>query len=343
MYMKQSIITLFVIIIFSCSKDSSYKELPAKEAFEDGDVEIVFENQPTNAVHVVFIGEGFTKEDLTNGAYQANAKAGINFLFDDPLFAEYKDDFNAYIVYLESNDSGTSSLGQTPKETALSIVMDYNGFSIYDVDYDAIEDYVKLAVPNFKNEDPNVIVLVSLKGTNTGSGWDGIAYFRETGGAVLVHEVGHAFASLADEYVNADIGLIDPDGDGISNVEGLANVDVTNNLDLVKWNHFIGLEGYEGVGVFEGGYYVDSGVWRPEYSSIMGNQGGPSNQYFNAPSREAIVRRIKEIRGLPFDFEEFVERDEFFRNGYFKNTSTFLQQEHTITDLKYDCTVRLKK
>ena len=46
--------------------------------------------------------------------------------------------------------------------------------------------------------------------------------------------------------------------------------------------------GYERVGVYEGGFYYSFGVWRPEISSCMVN----NIDYYNAPSRETIVKKI---------------------------------------------------
>ena len=67
----------------------------------------------------------------------------------------------------------------------------------------------------------------------------------------------------------------------------------------------IGVPGYSRVNAFEGGYYFSYGVWRPEVSSCMIY----NEKYYNAPSREAIVKRIYNTAGIPYTFEDFVTRD----------------------------------
>jgi hypothetical protein len=117
--------------------------------------------------------------------------------------------------------------------------------------------------------------------------------------SAMLHEVGHAFASLGDEYIV-------PNQNSTYIPEGRANLDNTNNLNLIKWNHFIGLQGYSSVGAFEGGGYLEFGMYRPEISSIMrGNIGS----YFNAPSREAIVKRILNLREIEYNFNSFLTKD----------------------------------
>ena len=74
----------------------------------------------------------------------------------------------------------------------------------------------------------------------------------------------------------------------------------------MKWKHFIDLDDYEEVGAFEGGGYVQEGIWRPEEFSVMRST---SFLYFNAPSRESIVKRILELRGISYNFEDFLEID----------------------------------
>ena len=89
-------------------------------------------------------------------------------------------------------------------------------------------------------------------------------------------------------------------------VEYSANVDDIDNLDSIKWSHLIGRAGYKAVGAYEGGSYVSKDIWRPEYTSIMNDI---LLNHFNAPSREAIVKRILEIRGIPYQLDELLAND----------------------------------
>lgn len=99
---------------------------------------------------------------------------------------------------------------------------------------------------------------------------------------------------------------IDPNQSLNTLISRRPNVDVQQDLQKIKWSHFVGEENYESVGAYEGGFYLTEGVWRPEETSIMLSSEVP---YFNAPSREAIVKRIFEIKDIPYSFEEFKKND----------------------------------
>ncbi len=71
------------------------------------------------------------------------------------------------------------------------------------------------------------------------------------------------------------------------------------------WKLYFSTPGYEAVGLYEGAMLYTRGVWRPEKVSCMED----NRPYFNAPSREAIVRRIFRISGTNFDFNTFVSKD----------------------------------
>ena len=69
----------------------------------------------------------------------------------------------------------------------------------------------------------------------------------------------------------------------------------------------IGHSRYPYVGVYEGGYYYASGVWRSEYESVM--RSSRDYLYFNAISRELLVKRILELSGEGYSFEKFLQMD----------------------------------
>ena len=77
------------------------------------------------------------------------------------------------------------------------------------------------------------------------------------------------------------------------------------NKNNVLWEHFINLEGYPKVGLYEGGSGYLHGIWRSELISCMID----NRFYFNAPSRELIVKRIKSLAGESYSLEEFMSKD----------------------------------
>ena len=133
------------------------------------------------------------------------------------------------------------------------------------------------------------------------------------------HEVGgHGFGKLYDEYTHLS------DGAYISEIaiESIKynqrfgyrlNVDFTADPEKVRWAHFLKDPRYEKekLGVYEGANFW--GVYRSSENSIMNDcMGG-----YNAPSREAIYRRMHKIAfgaDWEYDYETFVAYDQGARN-----------------------------
>ena len=95
-----------------------------------------------------------------------------------------------------------------------------------------------------------------------------------------------------------------------------SNIDLTSDPSKVKWSAFLNDGRYknEGLGIFEGGYTYQYGVWRPTMESIMGNSGDS----FNAPSRYAIWYRIHKLAyGKDWNgtYEDFVAYDKINRKS----------------------------
>ena len=65
--MKRHLFFILIILVTSCSKDDSRESDPiiAEDTtfFEDGEMQVIFENDP-NGINLIFIGEGYIKEDL---------------------------------------------------------------------------------------------------------------------------------------------------------------------------------------------------------------------------------------------------------------------------------------
>jgi hypothetical protein len=94
-------------------------------------------------------------------------------------------------------------------------------------------------------------------------------------------------AGLADEYAYG--GYFAPSIEP-KNV----NVTINNDLETVKWKHWVGeptIDDNKPVGLYEGGKYVKTGVWRPTHYSIMRINGKPF-YYVNAEQWALSVYKI---------------------------------------------------
>lgn len=281
-----------------------------------------------NGVDLLFLGDGFTKKDLVKGGqgkYEKAMKEAAEHFFSIQPYKMYREYFNVYMIAAESNEEGVMGdiLGMVDNKFKSRFTEGGNESSVT-ADRSVVREYIALLTERGSNPAKDLTTTLVLNSTQ----YDGVCYFYDDGLSIalctmstnaapydfrgLVHHEsgGHGFAKLADEYVNAEnIGktISGPDRDGLANTVGgrWQNMDLTNDLSLIKWKDFIGLPQYSDVGAYEGGYYYEFGTWRPEQTSCMVN----NIPYYNAPSRWAAVKRIMSIAGVTFTFDDFLNTD----------------------------------
>ncbi len=118
--------------------------------------------------------------------------------------------------------------------------------------------------------------------------------------------MGHAFAGLADEYAygySPSAEYIQYWQENYLTLEKNLNKSIQSDPKKVPWAHFIGIPGYEMVGVFSGADFPQ--FYRSEQKSVMKADAS----WFNAVSREIIVKRIMELSGMQYFFEDFLKLD----------------------------------
>lgn len=289
--MKNLSLLILLLFITSCNNDIDDHLFIVPEPL----VVTIVENDP-EGINIVIVGDALDTSSETNRDLYLNLKKiEANALLNVEPFLGYKENFNIYGIYtkdtLDLDDADFSAVNKLTlnlkKNTHLILVSSHN--VLWDRDGDGIGETLGYATGN------------------TG-------VYRSGHPDIMIHEAGHAFAGLSDEYVELtgeEIEVLTEEELTYSIIKNgdlsySPNLDTTNNLNEIKWKHFIGLEGYESVGAFEGGaQFFTFGVWKPEERSIMGSWGS----HFNAPSREAIVKRIYEIKGMEYTFEKFLEKD----------------------------------
>lgn len=304
------------MMTIACGKKESVKpvvvEPPVKpldeipktaDYHQEGDVEKLIYNGP-GAVNIVMLGDGFIVEDLKKGgAFDTEAKKVVDYLFTVAPFKQYAKNFNVYMVYARSRERGAAATN-TPISTASA----YGSYFWPSIDrllvagnLTKVFDDASRAVPLF---DAHLIVMIVNEGKYGGSGGSvAVVSTNAQSKYIMVHEIGHTFAGLGDEYIDLDIANNYP----VEVVQSLPNVDTTANPKYVKWKSYLNRPAYRSyVNAFEGAYYRDKGFFRPEERSVMTYLNTAS---FNAPSREAIARRISGIIGIPFDEEAFIRSD----------------------------------
>lgn len=274
-----------------------------------------------NGVNLVFLGDGYNNKDIANGTYLKDMKQQMEYFFGVEPYTTYRDYFNVYTAIALSQESGVgtvNTLCDNKFETTFT-----GGASLQCNTNDVFKYALRMPTVNSGNLNQTLIVLTPNTKDYGGvtSMWaDGSAiaitpkssdYYPYDSRGIVQHEAGgHGFGKLGDEcvYLNSFIQNSASEAEfNAAKANGwYENLSLTNKMHEVPWAHLIFNNKYnEVVDIYEGGFMYARGVFRSELNSCMNN----SVPYFNAISREAIVKRIKQYAGETYSFDEFVKND----------------------------------
>lgn len=233
---------------------------------------ILISGKPENKVDVVILPEGYTEKEMSK--FKEDCRALVRGFFKYAPYSDNKSKFNFRSVLAPSKESGTDN----PEMKVFKNTLLNTGFYT-----DSIERYLMTpdmsAVRNVAANVPydQIIILV-----NTGK-YGGGALFNfyslvvnsdKESGEILVHEFGHSFGGLADEY-----------DDGSTTYNSLYPLNLEpwepNITTLVhfetKWKDMLPrstpiptpLSKNLPIGVYEGAGYVSKGIYRPMQDCMM--------------------------------------------------------------------------
>ncbi|HEY3400050.1 MAG TPA: IgA Peptidase M64 [Geothrix sp.] len=184
-------------------KDPLIERAPAPDA--GGLITLQKTGEPGDKVDFLILGDGYTAAE--RGKFEAQARKVMELLFQQTPFKEHRNDFNVWALCPPSKESGVSrpSTG-VHKRTPLGATFDAFGSERYVLTYDnrAWRDIAAQAPYEF------VEILVNAE-TYGGGGIHNLYSTASAGnstiGYLFVHEFGHHFAGLADEYYTSDVAV----------------------------------------------------------------------------------------------------------------------------------------
>lgn len=262
---------------------------PADAAFVDFPFTTLLMNGPSgNRIDIVFVGDGFQTGQLASYATVVNER-WATMKASDP-YVSYLPYFNAHRVDVPSQDSGVDNdpMPGILKNTALD-----SGFWCQGVERLLCASVTKTHNAAASAPDWDQVLLVANSSKYGGAGYASadictFSAFDASSLQIALHELGHAFGDLADEY---DYG----DGASYSGPEvPELNVSIQTEAQMQssgsKWKPWLGISlPMVGVhGAFQGARYFQFGIRRPTGDSLMRSLGLP----FNGPSLEAMIVEI---------------------------------------------------
>ena len=269
-----------------------------------------------SSVDVLFVGDGYTRKELGRaGKYWRDVERCAKRLFQDLPFSAYRGRFNVRAALVASAQPGCDpARGEDEVDTALDSTFDTREGRLL-----VFRDHARLKeIVGASGDTDIVFVMVNTErygGAGTllagltvrGRPLPAPTYAAQDTQSFLiaVHELGHSFASLADEYrddaLHATFELPETGDLTDANVSLAAHFERASFERLkatVKWRHFLELPGATKHAWFhEGGYYRDAGVFRPWPTCRMRNHGDP----FCPVCAEEVARAIHAACGLPWD------------------------------------------
>ena len=236
--------------------------------------EIVNSGDPSVKVDIAIIPEGYTEDEMES--FKKDCDRFADYLFNASPFSENRDKFNIWGIEAPSIESGTD----IPKEDVWKKTLVNSSFYTFDLER-YVMTYDNKTLRNVASNAPydQIYVLVNSDKYGGGSIYNhysmsvtGNQYFE----FIVTHEFGHGFASLADEYYTSDVAYQDFYPLDVEPTD--PNLTTLVDFDS-KWNDLVEEgtpiptpntdEFKDKVGAFEGGGYMEKGIYRPAEDCTM--------------------------------------------------------------------------
>lgn len=242
----------------------------------------IFENGPKEKrINMVVMGDGFTADQQAD--FVTNATSLVDYIFSKVPYAQYKNYFNVYAIKVISPETGVKHPGNATDVTEPVIpITNPNNFlgssfdvggthrCLYSSSTNKVTNVLASNVPDFD--------IAFILGNSPEYGGCGGTYAflskHSQANEIVVHELGHSFGKLADEYWFS--------GTGES-----PNKTKDSNPATNRWKNWIGLNS---VGIYP---YEESPTWfRPHQNCEMRYL----NREFCAVCRQQLIERVHTLQ-----------------------------------------------
>ena len=270
-------------------------------------IPLLSNGDPKSKVDIVILGDGYAADEMSK--FRVDADFFVESFFKAEPFKSRKSDFNVNAVEIISENSGI----QNPAENFYPnnpLQLSYSTFGVdrYVLTYDdwTFRNYAGLA--------PYDYVVILMNSNKYGGGGIYNLYITaaarsQSNGYVMVHEMGHHIAALADEYYQSEVAYA-PTNTTIEPWE--FNVTALLDKENIKWKSLVSpgtpiptpwnkdeydksggksslLPPNDGtVGAFEGANYISKGMYRPEVNCIMLSKA----EYFCSVCKDGLTKII---------------------------------------------------
>jgi hypothetical protein len=270
----------------------------------------IYNGDPHQKVDVVILGEGYTIDE--ENKFNDDLQRFTAIFFDQEPYKSHKDKFNVYGVLKPSLDSGISEpRAGIFKNTTLSTTFNSMGSERYILTED------NKTMRDLAAYVPYDAIYIMINHSRYGGG--GIynlfctftvenQWFKY----LFLHEFGHSFSGLADEYYTSSIQYNDFYKKGVEPVE--PNITALLNQEELKWKHFV-KEGTEIPTPWEKEEYDKMDYeWQKKRRELNNNIAELKK---NAASTVAIVEAEEDY--VVKDKQQATKKDKYISKSKYKN------------------------
>lgn len=285
--------------IYSVTVEPAHHSVSWERRYDFPVVDIEVNGTPAETTDIVILGDGYTAEEM--GKFRADARRFAESLFDYAPYRENRSRISIRAIEAVSRESGTDEPRKGSwRDTILGCT--FNTFDsaryLTTEENEAMREIAALA--------PYDTIYIMVNTARYGGGgifnlWSVFAADTEYAEYVYIHEFGHSFGGLGDEYYSPGATSYDDDMFYPPGVEPW-EPNITALLDPanVPWADLIAegtpiptpaTEEYaDRIGVFEGAGYRARGLYRPCFDSIMFHKG---HMTYCPVSERAIANLIR--------------------------------------------------
>ena len=267
-----------VLMVMACFALLSWRAVGVGTLFT------VATNGPSsNRLNIVILAEGYTAGEAAT--FTNHARGIVSKFLETEPYSAYTNYFNAYAIFVASNESGSDHPLRNPpvfRDTYFNSTYDSYGIQRLltippnDRNGNFADGRGKAAallqewVPDYDI----VLILVNDEEYGGSGGSFAVTSVNAASAEIAIHEIGHSYAALGDEY--------DDPAPGYPDIES-ANTTRETRREFIKWNEWIApttpiptpeTASYKDVvGLFEGAHYQAYGWFRPKLDCKMKTLG----------------------------------------------------------------------
>jgi hypothetical protein len=236
LFFKRDSLNTFKHLIDQFILDPSSNNINRENRANGTEIITVQQSGPSDKmIDLAILGDGYTYQEVEK--IENDVNSATEMLFSVEPFKSYRKRFNIYGVLRTSKESGVDDpASELFVNTALNFTFNTFGSDRYlmSTDYKSINDITSAV--------PNDIILIIINSEKYGGGgiynlYSSVTIHNSYAKNIILHEMGHSFGGLGDEYYTTDIAYHEFYPADLEPWE--PNLTILSDPKKLKWAHLL--------------------------------------------------------------------------------------------------------